>query len=78
MPAKDCKAVQLQNLTEQFRSTCLGELREHPEHDAGEDLVAVEGAVVRPDLDRLHHLAICDVQSKVDLKKLINLDATHC
>ena len=61
-----------------WTTTHVGQLWHHAEHDAGENLVAVEGAVVRPDLDRLHHLAICDVQSKVDLKKLINLDATHC
>ena len=34
--------------------TLLGKLR----HDIGKDLVAVEGAVVCPDLDRLHHLDI--------------------
>ena len=39
--------------------TLLGELRHHAEHDTGEDLVAVEGAIMHPDLDRLRHLAVC-------------------
>ena len=34
----------------------LGEFWQHPEHDAGEHLVAVESAIVGADLHGLHHL----------------------
>ena len=49
-----CSPVQLLTTTK-----LLGELRHHAEHDTGEDLVAVEGAIMHPDLDRLRHLAVC-------------------
>ena len=33
-----------------------GELRQHPEHDVGEDLVTAGGAAVRLNLYQLYHL----------------------